>query len=147
MQKKYEIIPRIMWIPVVLALVINTIAYNGSRIFTTGWFHYDLSNRLDDFIPFMPWTVSIYLGCYAFWIVNYMIGCRFLFKDCVPAVFSGDSYDEYQGRYCRGFHLGWADAHLVPHGCGGQPVPFHTLPGQLFLRDCRKEEPEGAQMV
>lgn len=76
MQKKYEIIPRIMWIPVVLALVINTIAYNGSRIFTTDWFHYDLSNRLDDFIPFMPWTVSIYLGCYAFWIVNYMIGCR-----------------------------------------------------------------------
>ncbi len=76
MQKKREIVPRIMWICIVLALVINTVAYNGSRLFTTRWFHFDLSNRLDDWIPFMPWTVSVYLGCYVFWIINYVIGCR-----------------------------------------------------------------------
>ena len=27
-------------------------------------------------IPFVPWTVVIYLGCYVFWVINYVIGCR-----------------------------------------------------------------------
>ncbi|MGN0432501.1 MAG: phosphatase PAP2 family protein [Lachnospiraceae bacterium] len=75
MQKK-EIIPKLMRLPLVLAIVCNTIAYNGSRLLTGGRVHYDLSNSLDDKIPLLPWTVVIYLGCYIFWVVNYVIGCR-----------------------------------------------------------------------
>lgn len=76
MLKKGQIIPRIMWLPLVLTLTCNTIAYFGSRIFTAERFHYNLSNSLDNQIPFVPWTVTIYLGCYAFWVLNYVLGCR-----------------------------------------------------------------------
>lgn len=76
MPKKSQVIPRIMWLPLILTLTCNTITYFGSRIFTAERFHYNLSNSLDDAIPLVPWTVTIYFGCYVFWIINYVIGCR-----------------------------------------------------------------------
>jgi len=65
-----------MRLPVIYSLLCNVIAYNGTRLLTADQFHYDLSGRLDEWIPFVPWTVTIYMGCYAFWFVNYVIGCR-----------------------------------------------------------------------
>lgn len=76
MKKGNKIIPEDMRIPLLLALVCNTIAYYGSRLLTAGREHYNLSNRLDEQIPFVPWTITIYWGCYLFWVVNYIIGCR-----------------------------------------------------------------------
>lgn len=76
MKKISQIIPRNMWIPLFLTLACNSVAYFGTRILTSGRVHYNLSNGFDDRIPLIPWTVVIYFGCYAFWIVNYVIGCR-----------------------------------------------------------------------
>lgn len=76
MREKGRIIPEFMRLPLLLALACNGIAYNGSRLLTAGRVHYNLSSRLDEAVPFLPWTVVIYLGCYVFWIVNYIIGCR-----------------------------------------------------------------------
>lgn len=76
MKEKSQLIPETMWIPLILALVCNAIAYYGSRIFTSERVHYNLSNNLDAQIPFVPWTVLIYFGCYVFWVINYVIGCR-----------------------------------------------------------------------
>lgn len=74
--EKNEIIPKIMRRPLLFAVIFNVITYNGSRLLTGGRIHYNLSSILDEQIPFIPWTVSIYLGCYVFWIVNYVLGCR-----------------------------------------------------------------------
>lgn len=76
MKKRNRLIPDIMWIPILLALVCNMIAYYGTRLVTTDWIHHDITSFLDEKIPLIPWTVVIYLGCYLFWIVNYVIGCR-----------------------------------------------------------------------
>ncbi len=76
MQRKFQIIPKLMWLPLILSLACNSIAYYGSRLVTTNRVHYNLSNRFDEQIPFVPWTIVIYLGCYLFWIANYIIGCR-----------------------------------------------------------------------
>lgn len=76
MPKKFQIIPRIMWIPLILTLTLNSVTYFGSRLFTRERYHFNLSGGLDDYIPFVPWTVVIYLGCYIFWVINYIIGCR-----------------------------------------------------------------------
>lgn len=65
-----------MRLPLFFTLACNFLVYNGSRLITAGRFHYNLSGRFDARIPFVPWTVVIYLGCYLFWIVNYVIGCR-----------------------------------------------------------------------
>lgn len=62
--------------PVILALFFNTISYYGTRFLTRNRYHYNLSNLVDDQIPFIPWMVMIYLECYVFWILNYILGCR-----------------------------------------------------------------------
>lgn len=74
--KRNQIIPKVMRLPVFLSVICNAAAYYGSRLLTSGRHHFDLSCRLDEQIPFVPWTVVIYFGCYAFWLVNYVIGCR-----------------------------------------------------------------------
>ncbi|MBR4414079.1 MAG: phosphatase PAP2 family protein [Aeriscardovia sp.] len=60
---------------VLIAIVLHTFTYFGTRLFTTGWYHYNMTTGFDNSIPFLPWTVGIYLGCYIFWAVNYMLGC------------------------------------------------------------------------
>lgn len=76
MKKRGRILPEIMRIPIVLTLACNGLAYYGTRFFTTNRVHYDISGGLDDKIPLIPWTIVIYWGCYAYWVVNYVIGCR-----------------------------------------------------------------------
>ena len=66
--KKYKIIP------LVIALIFNTIAYNGTRIITTSKYHYDITSPIDNLIAVIPATIIIYLGCYLYWLVNYVIG-------------------------------------------------------------------------
>lgn len=65
-----------MGFPLIMVLVWNTLAYNGSRLITTDLYHYNLEISMDQLIPFLPWTVSIYLICYLFWVVNYVIAVR-----------------------------------------------------------------------
>ncbi len=60
---------------VIAAVVLHTFTYFGTRLFTSGWYHYDMTNKIDNSISFLPWTVVIYLGCYIFWAVNYTLGC------------------------------------------------------------------------
>lgn len=76
MEKKTLLIPKATWLPLILTFVCNDIAYFGTRLLTSDKKHYNLSNVLDEQIPFVPWTILIYWGCYLFWIVNYVIGCR-----------------------------------------------------------------------
>lgn len=76
MKKGNQIIPEIMRIPIFLSLACNTAAYYGTRRLMAGQKHFNLSNYLDEQIPFIPWTIIIYWGCFAFWIINYVIGCR-----------------------------------------------------------------------
>ena len=76
MKKKFTIVPRSMWLPLIFTLTCNSLAYYGTRLVTNQRYHFNLSNSLDDKIPFLPWTVIIYFGCYLFWVVNYILGCR-----------------------------------------------------------------------
>ena len=76
MKEKKRIVPKYMWVPIILALLCNSLAYFGTRIFTTDRYHYVLSSRLDDMIPVVPYFIIIYWGCYLYWGINYVIGCR-----------------------------------------------------------------------
>lgn len=74
--RQIKIVPQYMWVPLLLTVSCNALAYYGTRLVTANMVHYNLSNRLDDQIPLIPWTVVIYFGCYVLWIVNYILGCR-----------------------------------------------------------------------
>lgn len=76
MKKKTQLLSLDMGIALLLTLLMNALAYYGTRLITTNRYHFDLTNPLDNQIPVVPWTASIYLGCYVFWAVNYVLGCR-----------------------------------------------------------------------
>ena len=62
MKKRDVFLPGSLWLSLILTLACNALAYNGSRLFTAGRVHHNIACPLDDRIPFLPWTVSIYLG-------------------------------------------------------------------------------------
>lgn len=60
---------------VIVAVLLHSFTYFGTRLFTTGWYHHDMTITLDGYVPLVPWTIVIYLGSYAFWAANYLLGC------------------------------------------------------------------------
>ena len=71
-----RIVPMYIWIPLLFEFVFNTCVYTGAKIIAGGWYHYNIETRLDLAIPFVPWTVAIYFGCYLFWAANYVLSVR-----------------------------------------------------------------------
>lgn len=87
--KLTRIVPGYGWIPLLVAVTFNLTVYFVSRIIAGEWVHHNIESRFDKLIPLVPPTVAIYLGCYLFWIVNYMlIACQN--KKEVCQFFAGD---------------------------------------------------------
>lgn len=73
--KKYiaPICPLYAIIPLISCFVLNCAVYWGCNLITFSWYHHDFTTDFDRSIPFIPWFVSIYLVCYVFWVINYII--------------------------------------------------------------------------
>ena len=57
----------------VTAFLWNALVYLGSRLIAGQWHHYDMTTRVDRLIPFLPWTVLVYFGCYVLWVANFCL--------------------------------------------------------------------------
>lgn len=68
-----RVIPLYSIIPLLSCLIFNGIVYYVFRLFVNDSYHFDFTSQLDRMIPFVPAWVSIYLICYLFWIVNYIL--------------------------------------------------------------------------
>ena len=68
-----KLIPAYGIVPLLLAVLWNSLAYNGARWIASGRYHYNIETVLDERIPFIPWTLVIYFGCYLFWGINYIL--------------------------------------------------------------------------
>lgn len=55
------------------AFIWNEIVYSCSKWVTASWRHYDMTSSIDALVPFLPWTITIYFGCYLFWGANYYL--------------------------------------------------------------------------
>lgn len=65
-----------MRIPCLICLIWNMIAYYGTRLINSGLPHHNMTMELDGKIPFLSWTVIIYVGFYILWIYNYLVAAR-----------------------------------------------------------------------
>ncbi len=74
--RRKKLIPVYGIVPLLLAVLWNTLAYNGARWIASEREHYNIETMLDKQIPFIPWTLAIYFGCYLFWAVNYFLIAR-----------------------------------------------------------------------
>ena len=74
--KRETLIPAFCIIPLLTVFAWNMLVYSGSMNITKDWYHHNIEFGIDRWIPFLPWTVSIYLVCYLFWIANYILCAR-----------------------------------------------------------------------
>ena len=63
---------RALFLPV-LAVFWNQLVYCGGRALSRGAPHWRMELEVDRLIPLLPWTVSIYLGCFLFWMICYIV--------------------------------------------------------------------------
>lgn len=75
--KLTKIIPKKYIPPLAFVLIWNSIVYYGSRAIMANAPHISMELPIDRAIPFIPWTIVIYVGCYAFWVINYILACRY----------------------------------------------------------------------
>lgn len=66
-------IPKYSIIPLIAGFLFNTFIYGGVMPIAKSWYHYDFTTSLDRLIPVIPSFVVIYLGCYLFWGINYIL--------------------------------------------------------------------------
>lgn len=76
LEERKFFIPKYAVIPLLFCLLINGIVYFGIGNIAHNWKHYDLTLPIDRKIPLIPEFICIYLGCYLFWIINYIIIVR-----------------------------------------------------------------------
>lgn len=69
-------IPLYSFLPIIFCFLFNNLVYVGARLIAGDWYHYQLESSLDRWIPLIPETLVIYLGCYLFWMVNYTLIAR-----------------------------------------------------------------------
>lgn len=71
-----------IWIPeyavfsLIVCFSVNGIVYWGAQLIMKDKKHYDLTSKLDRQVPFIKEWVVIYLVCYIFWVVNYILIAR-----------------------------------------------------------------------
>lgn len=71
-----KIIPRYAFFSVIFCFVFNSLIYTGTQILMRNAKHYDLSTSFDYSVPFIPEWVIVYVVCFGFWAVNYIIITR-----------------------------------------------------------------------
>ncbi len=71
-----RIIPDYALLSLISCFMLNMVIYFGTQYIMAAVPHWDLTNRLDDRIPFVKEWVIVYVGCYLFWAVNYILVTR-----------------------------------------------------------------------
>lgn len=72
-KRKHEWIPQYAIIPLLSCFAVNCLVYTVIAPIADNWKHYDLTTDFDRAVPVMPAFVVVYLGCYLFWAVNYIL--------------------------------------------------------------------------
>ena len=67
------LIPGYGVLSLIACFFVNVSIYWGAQLIMKGKYHYDFTTKLDNKIPFIKEWVVIYLVCYVFWIINYIL--------------------------------------------------------------------------
>ena len=97
MEKRLKIsalIPKQHIIPLIFAFTFNMAVYMGARAIAGEWKHYHIEGPLDGLIPLWTPSAAVYLGCYLFWTLYYVLiarhgkydVCRFFAADVLSRI-------------------------------------------------------------
>ena len=152
-----KILPLYTIVPLISAFTLNTLIYSGSMSICKNWHHYDFTSSLDRMVPVIPEWVYIYLGCYLFWVINYILVAR-VHKDDPDGFYRYITTDMMSRIVCGLFFFGLPTTNVRPAIVGSglaehllrwvysidQPAnlfSLHPLPGKLdvLYRHSRKQ--------
>lgn len=92
-----RLIPRYAFFSVIFCFVFNQFVYSSAQFVMKDAKHYDFTSALDNMIPYEPVWIWIYLSCFGYWIINYILITR-LGKEEWFRFAAGD----YLSRVCCG---------------------------------------------
>ncbi|MBS6954551.1 MAG: phosphatase PAP2 family protein [Enterocloster asparagiformis] len=81
-QKFRRLLPGYAILPLIFAVTVNFTVYGGAQFLASGLPRHDIASALDNQLPFIPQFLVIYVGCYLFWIVNYILIARQDKQEC-----------------------------------------------------------------
>lgn len=73
MNRIYTLLPKYAWLPIAVSLVLNGLVYFGSRLLTAGLYHYDFSIIIDEWVPFVPAWMAVYVLAYVTWVIGFVV--------------------------------------------------------------------------
>lgn len=77
MKKKIEhYLPNYAYVPLVIIFLMNQITYSGSKLITNHFYHYNISTFIDNWIPFLPIFIIVYLFAFIIWLIGYIVIAR-----------------------------------------------------------------------
>lgn len=68
--------PTYSMVPLVTVVLMNLIAYFGTRLFTTQMYHHSMKLFIDDYIPLNTWFIYVYILAYIQWIIGFWLIAR-----------------------------------------------------------------------
>lgn len=68
--------PKYIFIPLVMAMVMNFITYFCTKIITNNLYHYNFTSGLDKSIPFIPLFIIVYILAYVQWALGFIVIAR-----------------------------------------------------------------------
>lgn len=71
-----QLIPDYALVPLVLCWMFNSLVYTGTQILCAGAKHYDFTSKFDRQVPFVKEWIWIYVICFGFWGINYILISR-----------------------------------------------------------------------
>lgn len=113
-EKINRVIPAYTIIPLLCCFGVNCLIYYGVRILAAGKKHYDFTTAFDRAVPVIPEFVILYLGCYIFWVVNYILIARQGKEYCMRFVFA----DIMSRLICGVFYLFLPTTNIRPELLG-----------------------------
>ena len=124
--KRKPVVPQYAVFPLLSCVILNFIVYTGTDLLAGSWKHYDLTLPLDRAVPVIPGFVTVYLGCYVFWIVNYILIARQGEDHCIRFV----TADMLSRLVCAFFYLVLPTTNVRPVLSGGGI--WETLLGMVY---------------
>lgn len=81
-----KVLPAYAVLPLISCFVWNTVMYSGSRLINANFTHYDMTMNIDRMTPVIPEFMIVYFGCFATWIVCYIMCGRVSREYCARFV-------------------------------------------------------------
>lgn len=105
-----RLVPAYAIFPLLSCITVNFIVYIGTDYLAEDWKHYDLTLPLDRAVPVIPAFAVVYLGCYIFWIVNYILIVRQGEEHCIRFI----TADMISRLVCGIFYLAMPTTNIRP---------------------------------